>query len=316
MNKENILTMDMLKNKVEELSNKLSSLKIDSIFLEQDNNVEKFFYNSESLHELRSCSKLLIAMAVGIAIDKKMLVNGKPLTLETKIYSVIENIVSINNLQNLDKIKQWTVKDLLTHSTGYESQMFNEKSLLNVEKEKVLEFALNYEMPYEVGKRYAYNNVEPFMFAVLFEECFGVNISEFIRENIFDKLDINEYEWGNYGKYCMSATGLYLKHTDFHKVAQLLLNDGKYNDEQIVPQEWIKDMITLQVETPNLYKPERVLPKIGGGYFTFISRDGYIFRDGTNGQYIILNKDKNLLITIMASEKEMKNVTEILRDMI
>ena len=60
----------------------------------------------------------------------------------------------------------------------------------------------------------------------------------------------------------------------------------------------------------------RVLPKIGGGYFTFISRDGYVFRDGTNGQYIILNKDKNLLITIMASEKEMKNVTEILRDLI
>ena len=114
----------------------------------------------------------------------------------------------------------------------------------------------------------------------------------------------------------MSATGLYLKHTDFHKVAQLLLNDGKYNDEQIIPQEWIRDMITLQVETPNLYKSERVIPKIGGGYFTFISRDGYVFRDGTNGQYIILNKEKKLLITIMASEKEMKNVTEILRDLI
>ena len=49
---------------------------------------------------------------------------------------------------------------------------------------------------------------------VLFEECFGINISEFIRENIFEKLGIKEYEWGNYGKYCMSATGLYLKHTN------------------------------------------------------------------------------------------------------
>lgn len=311
-----MITVDDIKNNVSKLSSELDSLKIDSIFLEQNNNVKKVFYNDESLHELRSCSKLLVAMAVGIAIDRKMLVNGEPLTLDTKIYSYIENIVDITNPQNLEKIKQWTVKDLLTHSTGYESQMFNEKSLMNVDKEKVLDFALNYDIPYEVGTRYAYNNVEPFMFAVLFEECFGINISEFIRENIFEKLGIKEYEWGNYGKYCMSATGLYLKHTDFHKVAQLLLNDGKYNDEQIIPQEWIKDMITLQVETPNLYKPERVLPKIGGGYFTFISRDGYVFRDGTNGQYIILNKDKNLLITIMASEKEMKNVTEILRGLI
>ena len=52
------------------------------------------------------------------------------------------------------------------------------------------------------------------------------------------------------------------------------------------------------------------------GYYTFISRDGYIFRDGSNGQYIIVNKDKNILITIMSTEKDMKNVTEILRDLI
>ena len=31
---------------------------------------------------------------------------------------------------------------------------------------------------------------------------------------------------------------------------------------------------------------------------------------------IILNKDKNLLITIMSTEKDMKNVTEILRNLI
>ena len=58
------------------------------------------------------------------------------------------------------------------------------------------------------------------------------------------------------------------------------------------------------------------MPKVGVGYFTFISRDGFIFRDGSNGQYIIVNKDKNLLITIMSTEKEMQNITEILRGLI
>ena len=75
-------------------------------------------------------------------------------------------------------------------------------------------------------------------------------------------------------------------------------------------------MCILQLETPSAYKPERLLPKIGVGYYTFISRDGYVFRDGSNGQYIIINKEKNLLITIMSTEKDMKNVTEILRNMI
>lgn len=95
-----------------------------------------------------------------------------------------------------------------------------------------------------------------------------------------------------------------------------MLNDGKYHNIQVVPSSWIKEMCSMKLETPSIYKPERVLPKMGVGYFTFISRDGFIFRDGSNGQYIILNKNKSLLITIMSTEKNMKNITEILRDII
>lgn len=56
------------------LSELLDSLKIDSIFVEQNNKIEKTIYNGTILHELRSCSKLLVAMAVGIAIDKNMFI--------------------------------------------------------------------------------------------------------------------------------------------------------------------------------------------------------------------------------------------------
>ena len=112
-----------------------------------------------------------------------------------------------------------------------------------------------------------------------------------------------EYKWDNYGKYCPAATGLYLKHSDFHKIGLLLLKNGKYNGKQIIPENWVREMSSIQLETPTAYKPERVLPKIGIGYYTFISRDGYLFRDGSSGQYIIMNKGKNLLITMMSTEK-------------
>ena len=55
---------------------------------------------------------------------------------------------------------------------------------------------------------------------------------------------------------------------------------------------------------------------MGVGYYTFISRDNYIFRDGFHGQYLIINREKKLLVTIMASEKDMKNILEIFRDII
>lgn len=308
--------IDKIKENVNNLSKNLDSLNIDSVFVEQDNNIEKIFYKNEELHELKSCSKLLVAMAIGIAIEDKILVEDVPLSLDTKIYPSIQKIVDIKNENNLSKIQKWTIRNLLTHTTGYESQMMSERFIKNIDKNELLNYALNYEIPFDVRIRFAYNNVEPFVLSVFFQETFGVNLKDYINEKIFKKLNIKDFKWDNYGKYCPASTGLYLKHSDFHKIGQLLLNNGKYNGEQIIPENWIKEMSSMQLETPTAYKPERVLPKLGIGYYTFISRDNYIFRDGSNGQYIIINKDKRILITIMSSEKDMKNVTEILRGLI
>ena len=194
--------------------------------------------------------------------------------------------------------------------------MMSESYIQDVDKNNLLDYALNYDIPFEVGNRFAYNNVEPFILSVFFQEKFNLNLTDFIKDNIFDKLDISEFKWENYGKYCPGATGLYLKHSDFHKIGELLLNNGKYNDCQVIPEKWINEMCSVQLETPSAYKPERVFPKIAAGYYTFISRDDFVFRDGANGQYIIVNKKKNLLITIMSSEKDMKNVTEVFRNLI
>lgn len=305
-----MIDIEIIKDNVSSLSKKLSSLNIDSIFLEQDGRLDKVFYSEECLHELRSCSKLLVAMAIGIAIEKGMV------TLDTFIYPSIKDIVDIKNKSNLEKIKKWKIRNLLTHTTGYESQMMSERFIKDIDENKLLDYALNYDIPYDVGTRFAYNNVEPFVLSVFFQETFGINLTDFINKNIFKKLDIKEYKWDNFGKYCPASTGLYLKHSDFHKIGKLLLNNGRYNNIQVIPETWINEMCVLQLEIPSAFKPERVFPKVGVGYYTFISINNYVFRDGADGQYIIINKEKNLLITIMSREKDMKNVTEVLRDLI
>ena len=307
-----MLNIENIKNNVSELKKTLPSLNIDSIFLEKDGEVDKVFYNDECLHELRSCSKLLVAMAIGIAIDKGMF------SLDTLVYPIIKNVAYIKNKENIEKISKWNIRTLLTHTTGYEEIIMSAKEIKEkqLDTNNIINYALNVDIPYEVGERFAYNNVEPFILSVFFQEKFGINLSEFIKENIFNKLDIKEYKWDNYGKYCPGCTGLFLKHSDFHKIGKLLLNNGKYNNIQVIPEEWINEMCKMQFETPEICKKERVLPKYGVGYFTFISRDGIVFRDGSNGQNIIIDKNKNLLITIMSTESNMKNVTEVLRNLI
>ena len=161
-----MVNIDKIKENVNNLSKNLDSLNIDSVFVEQDNNIEKIFYKNEELHELRSCSKLLVAMAIGIAIEDKILVEDVPLSLDTKIYPLIQKIVDIKNENNLSKIQKWTIRNLLTHTTGYESQMMSERFIKNIDKNELLNYALNYEIPFDVGIRFAYNNVEPFVLSV------------------------------------------------------------------------------------------------------------------------------------------------------
>lgn len=45
---------------------------IDSIVVEQNGTVEERVVNKIDLHQLRSCGKILIAMAYGIAINDRM----------------------------------------------------------------------------------------------------------------------------------------------------------------------------------------------------------------------------------------------------
>ncbi len=61
----------------------------------------------------------------------------------------------------------------------------SERYIKDIAKNKLLDYALNYDMPHGVGTRFAYNNIEPFILSVFFQEAFNINLSEFINNEIF-----------------------------------------------------------------------------------------------------------------------------------
>ncbi len=52
------------------------NVNIDSIIWEENNQIKDVEINSIELHELRSCGKILIAMAYGIAMNDKLKCTG------------------------------------------------------------------------------------------------------------------------------------------------------------------------------------------------------------------------------------------------
>lgn len=294
---------------------KKMNVNIDSIIIEENGAVKKEIVNEIQLHELRSCSKLLVAFAYGIAISEKFKCNcqDEVLSLDTKVYPTLAGLVG-GNIPS--QVQQWTIRTLLTHSTGYEKMMFNEKHIETLGNCNMLEVLFNTEIKYNTGEHFTYSNVEPYLLSVFFQENFNMSLSSFVAERIFKPLGIVHFEWSNIGNYCAGATGLKLNCVDFHKIGKLLMDGGKFEGRQIVPETWVKQMQTTQVQCPDYYKPERVLPKLSAGFHTWLSRDNIVFRDGSNGQYIICDYNNNRLITIMSTQKDMSLVTECLRGLI
>ena len=300
----------ILENKEKVLNKFNENVNIDSIIIENNGQVFSHFYKEDSLHEMRSLSKVLIALAYGIILERKML------SLDTFVYPIIKDLVDIKNTNNLEKIKKWQIKHLLTYTAGYESQMFSESYIKDLNLKNSLNYVVNFDLVYSPGERYVYNNAETFLLSVCFSEMFNENITDFIKREIFEPLNIVNFRWDNYGKYCPGGTGLYISHADLFKIGQLILNKGTFLGKNLISEEYIQKMCSTQIQTPYAVKPGRVLPKLGVGYVMHISRDGYFYKDGKNGQYLIFNFEKNLLISILSSETDMTSVTEILRNLI
>ena len=96
----------LIKNFVQNAKDK--NVAVDSIVVEENGKVEEKVLNNIDLHQLRSCSKTLIAFAYGIAIDEKFVCkDGKPLTLQSKVY---DTFAKISNPPK--QVKEWIIRKM------------------------------------------------------------------------------------------------------------------------------------------------------------------------------------------------------------
>ena len=75
---------------------------------------------------------------------------------------------------------------------------------------------------------------------------------EFAKNYLFEPLGINDYHWEKFrNQYYFASGGLSLRPRDMAKIGQLFLNDGLWNGEQILSNDWIQQSTESYV-TPNI----------------------------------------------------------------
>ena len=244
--------------KIYKLFNQLQSNdnKLHSILLVKNGQIvieEYFNYQSENKqHDLRSATKSIRSILLGIAIDK-----GFIDSIDDTISKYIKSPVPTKNLD--ERKNKITIRHLLTMSAGLDCNDWDKKS--KGQEDKVhkkkdwLQYTLNLPMVNEPGTVSNYCSMGTVLIAKIISQASGMTIDKFAEKYLFHPLNINNVSWSHTTtnkKVIPSAKRLYMTSRDMAKIGQLILNNGKWNEKQIVSEKWIEESTTPKTKITNI----------------------------------------------------------------
>jgi len=262
--------------------------RIHSVLLVKNNQIiiEEYYGENSVIkqHDLRSTTKSITSILMGIAIDKGYIEN-----VNAPISNYIKSYVPTKNLD--ERKKEITIKHLLTMSSGLDCNDWDKKS--KGQEDKIykksdwLQYFLNLPMINEPGEVSNYCTMGQILATEIISQASGMPIDKFSEKYLFEPLDVNNVSWGHTSSKNIIPSGkrLYMTSRDMAKIGQLILNKGKWNKKQLISEKWIVESTT----------PKTKITEIDYGYLwwnipfkanekLFVSKTA----TGNGGQYIIV----------------------------
>lgn len=222
INEEIIYSLD---NKINEEFPHLKSILIvkdDSIIYEKYLNG----CSQDTLHEIACMSKSFLSAVIGTALKDK-LIND----LQTKVVDIFSEDIPEDIDKNFYKI---TLEHLLTKTSGIKwpgpNYQFPEDQRFNDIR---LPFSL--KIKDEPGKVFEYKP-DPHILIYAIEKLSGIDFVCYADKNLFSPLGIKDYLWNtNFHKNGF----LSMRTKDIAKLGYLYLNNGIWDNHQIIASEYI-----------------------------------------------------------------------------
>lgn len=259
-------------------------------------------FTATTKHDMRSASKSVTSLLVGIAIDRKL------------IAGVDERVTKFFPERQSVKSAGWdaiTLRHLLTMSSGIQwdealpwTDPNNDEPHLAFDADPI-GYVLAKPIAAPPDTLWTYNGGGTNVLGNIVEQVSGKPLEAFARETLFQPLGITDLEWKSYenGKIA-AAAGLRLRPRDAAKIGQLVLDRGRWKEQQIVPADWIAQSIVPRFQAVGYF---------GGtlfyGYQWWMGRslsDGkevkWVGAFGWGGQRIIIVPDLDLVMMTTAAQ--------------
>ena len=209
--------------------------------------VENVTFDADTLHDMKSVSKSVASLVIGIAIDR-----GLIRSVNEPIFSFFPELEDLRSPEK-DRIQLFHALSMsmglawveATPATGDDN---NDEARMNRSRD-ACRYVLGLATTAPAGQEFFYNTGALALVSAIVRKATGRPLDEFAREALFEPLGITAVEWERRKEDADAGGGLRLGSRDMAKIGQLVLAGGRWNGRQIVSREWIETSTAPKIKT-------------------------------------------------------------------
>lgn len=282
----------------------LEESKTTALIIIRDDTIiyEKYLngYDKHSINTSFSTAKSITYLIVGAAIDDGFIKseNDKVTDYIPELLQVDPNYSYLKLCHLLDMQSGIQFKD---HDLpwGDKPKAYYHPRL----RERVLELPLTSQP----GEFFKYNSYNPILLGLIIERTTGLSPAVYFENRIWNQLGM-EYNgsWSMDSKDSRTTkmeSGLNLRAVDLAKIGRLVLNYGKWDEKQIISEQWIKKLFSITPEKNVTTFGEEIFYESLWWLYSKDKQNPYIISAwGHLGQYIYIFPDDQLIIIRMGKK--------------
>jgi CubicO group peptidase (beta-lactamase class C family) len=257
--------------------------------------VKDVVFDVDTLHDVKSVSKSVASLAVGIAIDR-----GLIRSVNEPIFNFFPECADLRTPEK-DRLQlvhgltmtmglEWVEATPATGENNDESRMHRAPDPSR--------YVLGLASTAPPGQEFFYNTGALTLVSAIVRKATGRPLDEFARAALFKPLGITDVEWSRVKGDTDAGGGLRLRPRDMAKIGQLVLAGGRWNDRQIVSRDWIETSTASTIKaTDDQYY----------GYLWWLGRartnarvDNWIGALGRGGQSVRIVPERDLVVVVTA----------------
>ena len=252
-------------------------------------------YTNETRKNVHSVSKSVTSLAVGVAMDRGMLPS-----VDARLVDLLPRYT--NRLKEPPK-SQITLRHALTMTAGL---AWNETAGAFWNSPDSVDYVLTRDVVTQPGAAFSYSSGLSHVIAEVNSRASGISHLAFVQRHLFGPLGITTATWDPdlSGRH-WGGTGLRIRPRDMAKIGQLTVQEGLWEGRRLVSREWIAESTRGQTGgvagAPNY------------GYQWWIRPQGRYLAHGYNGQYIGVDPEADIVMTMITLSEQSPRPQETFR---